>query len=65
MNKVVALIIAVVFSVVLTMVVGFVVASVKGYDFTFGGTVPYGIALGIIIFLFGLMVTSGEKQGNH
>ena len=65
MNKVVALIIAVVFSVVLTMVVGFVVASIKGYDFTFGGTVPYGVVLGIIIFLFGLLVTSGEKQAHH
>jgi hypothetical protein len=65
MNKVTALIMALVFAIVLNLVVGFVVASVKGYEFSFGETVPYGIVLGLIIYLFGLMITSGEQEQNQ
>ncbi len=65
MNRIFALIISLVFAVVLNLVVGFVVSSVKGYEFSFGNTVPYGIALGIIIFLFGLILTPGETEQNQ
>ncbi|WP_025026984.1 hypothetical protein [Caldalkalibacillus mannanilyticus] len=61
MNKVMALVMSVIFGVVLSMAVGFVVASIKGFEFTFASAVPYGAALGLILFLFGNLVTAEEK----
>jgi|GEM_PF-3782741 len=61
MNKIMSLVMSLIFAVVLLMAVGFVVASIKGYDYNFGSALPYGLALGVILFLFGNMITADNK----
>lgn len=61
MNQIMSFIMSLVFALLLTMVVGFVVASIKGFTYDFGSAVPYGILIGLIVYLFGQVVTAEHK----
>lgn len=61
MNKVMSLVMALIFAVVLAAVVGFVISSINGYTYTFGSSLPYGLAMGLIIYLFGNIVVAEPK----
>jgi len=63
MNKFMSLVMALVFSVILTMVVGFVISSIKGTPYAFGDAIPFGLIIGIVMFLFALTFKPGEGEG--
>lgn len=64
MNKVMAFVMSLVFGVVLTAVVGFVVASIRGYEYDFVASLPFGAIFGLIIFLFALVAAPATKEKN-
>jgi hypothetical protein len=62
MNKLMSLVVTLIYATVLTMVVGFVVSSIKGYSYDFASAIPYGIAIGLILYLFSFLIVSEEKK---
>lgn len=62
LNRIMSLVVTLIYATVLTMVVGFVVSSIKGFDFEFGSAIPYGIAIGLILYLFSFLFTMDEKK---
>lgn len=61
MNKIMSLIMALIFAIALAAVAGFVISSINSYEFSFATAVPYGLILGLIIFIFGNLVTAEQK----
>lgn len=61
MNKIMALVMALIFAVALVAVAGFVISSINGYTYDVMSALPYGLVLGLVIFLFGNMVIADQK----
>lgn len=61
MNNIMSLIMSLVFAIALTLVVGFVVSSIKGFTYDFGSAVPFGVVIGLVVYLFGMVVTAEGK----
>ncbi|GAA0370123.1 hypothetical protein [Bacillus horti] len=62
MNKIMGLVMALLFGGVLSLASSFVIASINGYEFNAATSLPYGILLGLIIFLFANMIQAEPKS---
>lgn len=61
MNNMMSLIMSLIFGFALTLVVGFVVSSIKGFNYDFGAAIPYGLVIGLIVYIFGTLITAEGK----